>query len=949
MATEEELNNQQEYNRLKAEASRFEQQEARQSAGRVDYARQLNAELKDQLGIRQRLTDQEKTLRDLSKEVLSIAQMNFTELGNSGKIDKEIAKAKRSQLGLQREIASIQRDLTVEQAQQAQQISNVLANQANKQEQIYDIEEQLKGVKEGTLILDELEVKALENKKKKLEGEKLINEKIVNDLKIKAGLNDKITEKQIHQLATLGSIYNTNSDNVSLMENELETQRKINQAMGVTGSIVTGLGGIMQRLGLRSGIFNDAMQSSKEKMHEMAEETVRGEKNFSKLQIAAAGFRKLLGTVVEALFDPVILLGKLLQTFLEVNKASVTLQQLTGQNAIGIAGLNDRLATSVQFLETAVELTKEFGLSATNVFNKDVIAGAAEFKNILGLAAEEAAGLAKLTQTNAGSIDAQAESIVDTVSSFNKANRSAINQGQILRDVAKTSDDIQASLGNSPALIAKAAAAARRLGMDLAQVDRIASSLMDFESSIQAELEAQLLTGRQINMAKARELALNNDLFGLGKELFKNSVDIHEFGEMNRLEQESMAKALGMSRQELARTAYLRALENGLTEDQAANAAKVRLEDMKRLSVQESIQQSLDKIAQAAAPFLQIVADGVSLLTPILSKVAYMVSWMSRGFEDLGKNIGIIFTKFKPLQNVFKKIKDFIEDSVELMRPLIDKAAEVGEKISKMFKNDKGEKNLAGAAAGLFGSAVKIAGLFALGRKLHKGIKSRKAPKGTPSDPLSVRITRGLTGNQGGIVDRLLGKKYKGGQFMKGGGRAAAGGQRIGGLLKSLGPKLLKGSGILSIATAGMDLVSNLNDASKDPKKGAGSALLRTLDQNKFTALGAAIGSIVPGLGTLVGAGIGGMLDFANSQLLGEKGMFTSPINQQPTPMATGGIVTKPTNALVGEAGSEAVIPLREFYAKMDELINVVKQGGDVYMDGNKVGQSMVLASTKLS
>jgi hypothetical protein len=74
-----------------------------------------------------------------------------------------------------------------------------------------------------------------------------------------------------------------------------------------------------------------------------------------------------------------------------------------------------------------------------------------------------------------------------------------------------------------------------------------------------------------------------------------------------------------------------------------------------------------------------------------------------------------------------------------------------------------------------------------------------------------------------------------------------------------------------------------------------------------------------------------------------------NPEDIKPVELALGGIVTKATNAIVGEAGSEAVIPLREFYAKMDELINVVRQGGDVYMDGNKVGESLMLASTKLS
>ena len=63
--------------------------------------------------------------------------------------------------------------------------------------------------------------------------------------------------------------------------------------------------------------------------------------------------------------------------------------------------------------------------------------------------------------------------------------------------------------------------------------------------------------------------------------------------------------------------------------------------------------------------------------------------------------------------------------------------------------------------------------------------------------------------------------------------------------------------------------------------------------------------------------------------------------------MAKGGIVTGPTRALVGEAGTEAVIPLDKFYAKLDELISAVREGGHVYLDGNKVGTAMAMGTFK--
>ena len=74
-----------------------------------------------------------------------------------------------------------------------------------------------------------------------------------------------------------------------------------------------------------------------------------------------------------------------------------------------------------------------------------------------------------------------------------------------------------------------------------------------------------------------------------------------------------------------------------------------------------------------------------------------------------------------------------------------------------------------------------------------------------------------------------------------------------------------------------------------------------------------------------------------------------------------GGIVTKPTMAMIGEGGeSEAVIPLskmgdmmggnsnKEVVYLLKELIAVVKEGGDVFMDGNKVGKSLALTTSNI-
>ena len=77
---------------------------------------------------------------------------------------------------------------------------------------------------------------------------------------------------------------------------------------------------------------------------------------------------------------------------------------------------------------------------------------------------------------------------------------------------------------------------------------------------------------------------------------------------------------------------------------------------------------------------------------------------------------------------------------------------------------------------------------------------------------------------------------------------------------------------------------------------------------------------------------------------------------------AKGGTVTQPTLGMVGEGGmNEAIVPLPdgrsipvqmagggEVATLLKQLISIVSQGGDVYLDGNKVGQALALGTSRM-
>jgi len=101
--------------------------------------------------------------------------------------------------------------------------------------------------------------------------------------------------------------------------------------------------------------------------------------------------------------------------------------------------------------------------------------------------------------------------------------------------------------------------------------------------------------------------------------------------------------------------------------------------------------------------------------------------------------------------------------------------------------------------------------------------------------------------------------------------------------------KFMRGGGALSLAAGGLDLYNNMTDDSLS----VGGGLLKTLDQNKATAVLAALSGIFTGGTTMPAAlAVGGVLD----AFLPTFGSY-----------ANGGPVTQSGMAMVGERGPELV------------------------------------------
>lgn len=825
------------------------------------------------------------------------------------------------------------------------------------------------------------------------EQAKLAYTRLKGELGIEGTLSEQqkaisgLTEEQKELLAAGDSNFEQSEVFLSQIKEEVEVRKNANKLLGTTGNILKGINSIAGNFGKAFGL--DEVQK---KMEEVAKEQAKAAKEaerqvtaLDKVKVAAAGVGEAFSQLGNNLLSPTVLLTNMVIGFNKVDKAATDFQQQTGQDlntmSTSLAQFNGGLVTSAELIEAASDVTKEFGINAAAAFDMENIGEIASMKKEMGLAGKEAANLARLSKVNGGNIEAQNKAIMSGINAGNRQNRTAVAHGTVLRDVANVSEAIAISYAGFPDKLAEAATAARGLGMDLGKLDDIAGGLLEFETSIASEMEAELLTGRALNLEKARELALNNDLAGVAKELANQGITSANFSKMNRIQQEAQAKAMNMSREEMARMLLQQEMNNGLSEDALNDAQKATLEDMKRVDAQEKFATAIGKLQQALAPIVGFFADilsnsvviysimGVALVSKIPALVGGFKSFkdnLSSGFESIkgiakgvkdlvkgggGKAAGeVISSKVPGLDKGTKSIVDSVDETKgidpkqgsgikEFLKGLGDGLASIGQQAGNVFKG--------GLALG--GALLAMGAGFALSLPLIAG-----------SDPILMLAFAGSL-SAIGLTVAAMGKV--GGDIIK--GALAMGIMAI---------SLIPAAYAFSLL-AGVDAASILAFSAAIPILGLSVLALGLIFTNPITmflfgagvlgllALGVAIMPLAAAFGKLGDADIAGTmagisqlasiapgLSLAASGLydlagglaaVGAAGVLALPVLK--TLMSTGLIGG-------GTAGGEdkKESGMEKVNKNLEKLIALVEAGGDVIIDGAKVGKTLQLSSSTM-
>ena len=338
------------------------------------------------------------------------------------------------------------------------------------------------------------------------------------------------------------------------LREEDKNQDKINNKLGITGKLMKGLSKIP--------IIGDVIDFSK--VNKAMEITAKkGESTFSVLKAGAGEFMSQLSSAgpLIALTALVKIIQFIGESIFKADKRLTEIQKSFAASREGAKQIQNQfqqvVASSTEFqysmddvTKTMTDLVTQMGFVATysDKFTKDIVVATKG----LGLSDQESAALAKNALAFSGDVAKTKNNILGTAVAIGAENKLLVNSKEVLSKVLSTTGTIRANFRGNLTELTKAVTQAKLFGLELEDVQKTSESLLNFESSIENELKAELLTGKQLNLERARAAALQGDMNTLMQELNVQAGGFDEFMKMNVIQQQALAEAFGFSRAELS-------------------------------------------------------------------------------------------------------------------------------------------------------------------------------------------------------------------------------------------------------------------------------------------------------------------------------------------------------------------------------------------------------------
>lgn len=392
--------------------------------------------------------------------------------------------------------------------------------------------------------------------------------------------------------------------------------------------------------------------------------------------------------------------------------------------------------------QTISALSDEFGglkdISFDTQLNANLMAAN------MGISGDEAAKvMGNFARLNGGSADV-AVNLADSTKELAKQN--GLVPSKIMKEVAGSAEAFALFGKRGGKNIAEAAVAAGKLGVNMDTISGVADHLLDFDSSINDEMELSAMLGKNMNLDYARSLAYQGDLVGATKEVVNQMGGQAAFSKMDYFAKKKAAEMLGTS------------VEN--MQKMLENSDKLNKDGTLQLTTFDKWQEALTMFATTGlGSALKIGGSFLVMVGQIgMGLNAFGVGGLIKGFGVLLLNMGLLIAQTTAYLALLASSALFGGGATKVGGAL-GKAAD-------WMKGKMGES--ASRMGGVFGKKGEIPTPTAPTVEIPKGVGEKLEPPKSIGEKLKDNATEKIEGKkediQQSIEDKVKGTSAEAGE-----------------------------------------------------------------------------------------------------------------------------------------------------------------------------------------
>ena len=306
-----------------------------------------------------------------------------------------------------------------------------------------------------------------------------------------------------------------------------------------------------------------------------------------------------------------------------------------------VASSTNLVVNLTEALEAVAELNNNLGVMAAE-YMPSVAERAAQLSQSIGIGATESAQFfATLGEIGNTSLQAQ-QNMAGVADAAAKA--AGVPLGKVIKDVSSASSNVRTIFRGNTVELIKQAAELRKIGSSLDQAAKSAESLLNFESSVGAELKASALLGQNINFNQSRRLFFEGKIAEGEKALQRELEKVGDIDKLNYFQRKALSELTGKDINELQKISSLKKTQQKIDQDNP-DLAKERLKLEKELEKVSGSRVEQEKRANELVALENVAKERTKILDAQKEQAMLALGKAMKPLMDLVRAVQIAFFK----------------------------------------------------------------------------------------------------------------------------------------------------------------------------------------------------------------------------------------------------------------------------------------------------------------